>query len=313
MVELSLWCALAEALQQGEPCVLLAVVASNGSSPGRPGALMAVTRQGPLAGTIGGGRVERHQVATAMAALADGQVQPSLLLRTHRPGQNSSGMICGGSQTVASSVLTPDRLSEIQSLVARLAAGATVGWELSAAGWRLIAQCPAAARLSSYGDRWCYQHRSGDGNPVYLIGGGHVSLALSRLLARLDFSVTVIEERADIASCRDNGFAHRKLCCAYEEIAALVPEAPAVFVAVMTHDHQRDAAALTALKDKEVGYLGLLGSRAKVRQLLAREELRGLEGRHNVHAPMGIPIGSHTPEEIAVSVAAEFIRVKNGG
>lgn len=313
MLELSLWSALAEALQQGESCVLLAVAASTGSSPGRSGALMAVTRRGPLAGTIGGGHVERQQVAAAMAALAEGQVQSSLLVQTHRPGQDSSGMICGGSQTVVSSVLAPERLLEVESLLARLASEGAVGWQLSAAGWQLLAECPAASLLSVDGERWCYRHRSGAGTPVYIIGGGHVSLALSRLLASLDFAVTVIEERADIASYRDNCFAGRKLCCAYEDIASLVPEGPAVFVAVMTHDHERDAAALTALQDKAVGYLGLLGSRAKLRHLLARDELQGLQGRHNFHAPMGLPIRSHTPEEIAVSIAAEFIQLKNSG
>ena len=74
----------------------------------------------------------------------------------------------------------------------------------------------------------------------------------------------------------------------------------------MTHSHERDAAALHALAGRPFGYLGLLGSRHKLSQLLAGEEQPDC-----LHAPMGLPIGSHTPEEIAVSIAAQMVRVRN--
>ena len=74
----------------------------------------------------------------------------------------------------------------------------------------------------------------------------------------------------------------------------------------MTHSHERDAVALAALEPLELGYLGLLGSRAKVRRIVGDREMPAW-----FHAPMGVPIGSATPAEIAVSIAAEMVAVRS--
>ena len=74
----------------------------------------------------------------------------------------------------------------------------------------------------------------------------------------------------------------------------------------MTHSHERDAVALRALAGRPFGYLGLLGSRHKLKSLLAGEAQPDF-----LRAPMGLPIGSHTAEEIAVSIAAEMVAVRH--
>lgn len=306
MAEIDVWRAVRDHLARGGRCSLLAVADSRGSSPGKPGAVMAVGVDGPLAGTIGGGRVESTLVHECSLALAAGNPVPQRRVFRHRPDvPDSSGMICGGEQTVVMTMLSLQSLPEIDRLLADLAQGRSRSWELSPAGWRLSEEA-----LSSYlseGENWRYSHRAGASHEVWLVGGGHVSLALSRLLVWLDFRVIVVEERPHLPAFESNGFAHEKHGCAYESLATLIPEGPSVCVAIMTHSHDRDHAALDALFFHRVGYLGLLGSPAKVRAL-AGDRVRP----PHFHAPMGLPIHSATPEEIAVSIAAELVAFRHG-
>ena len=138
-----------------------------------------------------------------------------------------------------------------------------------------------------------------------MIGGGHVGSALAPLLVGLDFRVVLVEEREqiDLSSIP----AHERVRLQYEELGRIVPHGPSSFVAVVAHSHDRDAVALAALEPVELGYLGLLGSRAKVRRLVGERVMPPW-----FHAPMGLPIGSATPAEIAVSVAAEMVAVRGG-
>jgi xanthine dehydrogenase accessory factor len=307
LAEIEVWRAICEQLAAGRDCALLAVADSHGSSPGKTGALMAVAADGPLPGTIGGGRIEAERVAATMTALRAGNFSPALVRRSHRPDSaDPSGMICGGGQTVVSALLRPASLPSVEGLLATLAAGGSSAWSVSADGWAPLPE-PAEPGLMQSGTDWRYVHRSGCRETVYLVGGGHVSLALSRLLAALAFRVVVIEERAGIRSFEDNLSAHQRLRAPYETVSALIPEGGRHYVAVMTHAHDRDAAALAALQGRHYGYLGLLGSRRKVRELLGERPYPG-----HVRAPMGVPVGSITPEEIAVSIAAEMVAVRHG-
>ena len=305
MAEIELWQAVREQLAAGRRCVLLAVADSHGSSPGKTGALMVMSAAGPLAGTIGGGRIESALMKEVMADLQAERFTPSWLTRRHRPeAEDSSGMICGGEQTVVTALLRPEHLADIRTLITALTAGRRCGWRMSTLGWALDGGVTESGWVAD--TDWCYRHLSGPRVTVYLVGGGHVSLALSALLRGLDFRVVVLEERAEVSSFLQNVQAHQKRVCGYEEVGAEIPEGDAVFAAIMTHSHERDRVALRALAGKRLGYLGVLGSRSKVRQLL-----ENCPAPPFLHAPMGVPICSHSPEEIAVSVAAEMVGVRN--
>lgn len=140
------------------------------------------------------------------------------------------------------------------------------------------------------------------------MGGGHVSLALSQVASALEFEITVLDDRADLPTLNANHYAHHRQRVAYETLA--VPPGPHCYVVVMTVGYRTDAVVLRRLLGHKYRYLGVLGSATKVaelRRVLAAEgfdlsELRG---------PVGVLINSRLPEEIAVSVAAELIRVRN--
>lgn len=311
MIDREVFRALLTRLEAGEPAVLLALAASRGSAPGRIGSVMAVGAQGPLAGTVGGGVAEIAVVERARAELAAGSTQAQLLRMVHRRGvQDASGMVCGGEHAVALAPLRPDRAAEVGAVVERLGGGGRCAWEVSAAaGWALAdPAAPAAprARLREYQHGWELAVTSGPSHRVYIVGGGHVSLALTQVLVPLDFRVSVVEER-EVATFTGNEWSHERIARPFEELGDIIPAGEDVLVAIMTLGFDRDAAALDALAGKRFGYLGLLGSRAKVARILA-----GRPRPAGLRAPMGVPIGSQSPQEVAVSVAAELVAVRAG-
>jgi xanthine dehydrogenase accessory factor len=112
-----------------------------------------------------------------------------------------------------------------------------------------------------------------------------------------------------------NRWAHDRKVVDYDLIADHVKEGDRSWVVIMTFGHVHDRQVLEGLLGREYAYLGLMGSEAKVRQLFAAmlEDGTPAVELDGVKAPIGVPIGSHTPEEIAISVAAEMIAIRNRG
>lgn len=294
--EQHVWRALAAVLESGHRCVLAVVVDHTGSSPGRTGWLMAVGPDGWLAGTTGGGIPEDAVVRRAVALLAEADPDPVRLVQTHRPdAAHPSGLVCGGEQVVALVPIGPSALAGIRALDTVLTGGGTFDWRITGTGW--VPGAPADASAVAEDERASYSQVSGPTHRVVLVGAGHVGAALARASVRLGFAVTIIDERPGAAD-RLSGLAHRTLTRPYETLAAVVPAGDRTYVVIATPDPERDVAAATALAGVALGYVGMLGSRAKVHRL------RGLPG---LEAPAGIRIGSHTAEEIAVSVAARLV------
>lgn len=319
MAELEVWQAIHRELADGQDCRLLYVADHRGSSPGKKGAQMMLGRSGTRAGTLGGGAVEAAFVRTAQ----DTFDQPAFtatrtVLQHRRNADQPSGMICGGEQTLVCVRIDAANLPAVQQLLATLARGGQQSWSVTPCGWQLLDDTalppPDAARTTTTGTapgHWHYRHRAGPSHSVYLIGGGHVALALSRLLTTLDFRIVVIEERRNVDTVQQNRFAHTTLCQPYETLADLVPSGRENLVAIMTHAADRDGAALAALHPLPLGYLGLLGSAHKIREITAQALPVSVTPATALTAPMGLPIGSRTPEEIAVSIAAELIQIRH--
>ena len=160
---------------------------------------------------------------------------------------------------------------------------------------------------------WLYRGPIGLEDTLYIIGGGHVGLALSRVAATLPFRIVVLDNREDLATMAANRWAHQRQVVDYDRIADHVVEGDRSWVVIMTFGHTHDRQVLEGLLGKELAYLGLMGSEAKVLQLFAAmlEDGSPAADLEGVKAPIGVPIGSHTPEEIAISVAAEIIAMRN--
>lgn len=300
---------LADCLSAGIPATLLAVVASEDSSPGKPGAKLVLAADGRVAGTVGGGLMEQGLIEAAPKLLRE--AAPRLLRFRHDTG---SGMVCGGRQTVALIPCAPSELPAVLDWHQAEQSQTPGCLRLSPLGLAFDRHRPTGPAFSQSGaDDWLYQESVACGPHAFLIGGGHVSLALSQVLALLDFRVNVLEQRDNIGSFIGNRHAHGKTQVDYATLAELIPEGDTIYAVVMTHAHTLDEKVLRQLLDKKLRYLGMLGSRRKAAATmanLARDFPADWLAR--VHAPAGLPIGSHSPAEIAVSIAAEMVAVKNG-
>jgi xanthine dehydrogenase accessory factor len=152
---------------------------------------------------------------------------------------------------------------------------------------------------------------------LVLFGGGHVSAAIARLARTVGFHVTVGDDREAFANPERHPEAHRTLCAPFRELARAIAPAEDHYLLAVSRGHDQDGEVLAELcaAGCRPRYLGMIGSRAKRAQVVAKLTARGgpAEFLERVHTPMGLAIGARTHEEIAVSVVAEMIAVRRLG
>ena len=300
--------------------MLLYVVQSQGSSPGRQGFLMAVDAHGVMQGSIGGGIMEHKLVQLAREVLAQPMPASSLHHQIHNKTapRHQSGMICSGEQTVLLYPVQAADAAPIQQLLAALqhAQNGTLTIMPNGIAFQSDTQPAQDHVFEQVSDtEWVYQERVGLKNQLHLIGGGHCALALARLVRPLDFRIQLYEDRPELNTFSANTYAHSKTAVTtYADLQTLIPEGENQYVVVMTFGYRTDDIAVRALLGKQFRFLGLLGSQKKIEKMLQDYRAEGIppEQLQRLHAPVGLPINSETPEEIAISIAAQLIAVKNG-
>ncbi|CAN5483318.1 XdhC/CoxI family protein [soil metagenome] len=144
---------------------------------------------------------------------------------------------------------------------------------------------------------------------VLICGGGHIGRALAAACAPLDFAISVVDDRPQFAST-DRFPAAKIICCPYEELAANFTADENTLAVVVTRGHSGDEACLRALLSSRAAYIGMVGSRAKWAALRDRLRIAGFseDQLKRVVTPAGLDIGSVTPEEIAISIAAQLVQ-----
>ena len=150
---------------------------------------------------------------------------------------------------------------------------------------------------------------------LYIVGAGHVGFHLARVAHEVGFTVHVVDDREKFANAERFPQAAEIVVDdipPWLEGAALPAHA---YVVIVTRGHTNDLEALRALASRDLRYLGLIGSRAKVARIydeLLKDGRLTPEKLERVHAPIGLDIGAVTPQEIAVSIVAELVAVKHG-
>jgi xanthine dehydrogenase accessory factor len=283
---------------------------------------MAVTAAA-TAGSIGGGIMEHKFVELARQRLQAGDSTPLLRPQIHRreAPADRSGMMCSGEQDVLLWPLTAADLTTVAAIENALRTGTGGYLELSPeTGLRVTTAEPKAASGAAAtnfyryqpGPAWQYREWLGFRDRLTIVGGGHVSLALSKVVALLDFELTILDDRTDLPTLAANEAAHHRRVISYESVAAEIPAGPHNYVVVMTVGYRTDALVLRQLLGRPYRYLGVMGSTAKVAELRRGLQATGFSTPEiaRLHGPIGLPINSQTPEEIAISIAAELIQVR---
>jgi len=150
---------------------------------------------------------------------------------------------------------------------------------------------------------------------LILAGAGYVSQALARLASNLDFRIIAIDDRKDLAD--PHAFSSQVQLTfgdIPQSIRDLEPDG-ASWIVIVTRGHNLDKEALRAAIESKASYVGMIGSPSKVKRIFRELRQEGIvsEVLAQVHAPIGLDIGADTPDEIALSIAAELVRIRKGG
>lgn len=319
-----------ERLEQGERVLWCVILATGGSTPREAGARMALFSDGSAIGTVGGGAMELEAMKLGRTLLAQGDKAVLRRFDLDQGGGNPTGMVCGGFVELGFLPLAPS-LDWIRSLLWELDSGledqgdlwlrtelnADGGFGMSllrengfhTEGPRLPRQ-PALERTET---AWILTEPVSRDYRVWLFGGGHVGAALAPVLINLGFPVTVCDPReALLEPDRCPGAQLRQLD--FHDISREIRIGSRDYVVVMTPGHEMDLLVLRQVLTTEASYIGCIGSRRKtayVNQKLLEEGWAPAQIQR-IHAPIGLPIGAKTPEEIAISIAAEMIRHRAG-
>lgn len=148
---------------------------------------------------------------------------------------------------------------------------------------------------------------------AYLFGGGHISLHLSTLLPMIGFDFVVIDDRQGFAN--QQRFPEAKACLV-SDFAGVFEELTFdprfVYVIIVTRGHDSDLLVLEQAIRSGAKYIGMIGSRRKIQLMFQHLQQQGVSQTllEAVHAPIGLEIGADTPEEIAISIAAELVKIR---
>jgi xanthine dehydrogenase accessory factor len=280
---------LLAALDAGRPTAYCRLVETRGSTPQKAGAAMLVFPDGSQFGTLGGGCVEAEVKRRALGILTAGLAVPATYLFDH------------AGQLVAQS-------------------GGTL--EAQRDGKFIDAPPSVRQNLPDVGER---PRPSAVGGIAYLpnlercrlliVGGGHIGQAVGNGATDLDFDVTVVDDRAEYVTRERFPRAVQLLSGDVGETLKQVEVTSDTYCLIVTRGHNHDEEALFHLIDRGARYVGMIGSKRKIKLIFDDLEAEGIspEALGRVHAPVGIDIGSQTVPEIAVSILAELVAHRNCG
>jgi len=332
---------LAASQQQAVYCRL---VETRGSTPQKPGATMLIYPDGSQAGTLGGGCVEAEVKRTALNNLKDNLARIATFQLDHDYGWDD-GLICGGRMQILIQPIKSDASrTYIQQLcqLLRLAHGFTevIQYDLPSedALPTLMLFDEQAQLQAALGPREnspeeqavenlialesrprAYTHVGMAFLPslercrLIIVGGGHVGQAVANMAVELEFDVTVIDDRESIISAERFPNIQNRLAGDIEHVLPNLTITPHTYCLIVTRGHNHDQRALYHLADRGARYVGLIGSRRKIKLIFDDLLDAGIDRQAlgQVHAPLGINIGSQTVPEIAVSICAELVSHRN--
>ncbi len=295
-------------IHENQDLVLVVIVEDSGSSPRGKGSMMLVGKNGYVLGTIGGGAIEYKAIEEAKQCIKG---RSSRTERYYLSTEDKAlGMACGGEVTVYFQYIgAEDKTWESLAVDVLKLIGSGDG------GWLKIDMSEQKITVSETEEE---SEKDVAFLPVekeeraFIFGGGHIALDLVPILKSCGFSVTVFDDREEYAKAERFPNAERVFCGDYKNIKEYISFRRDDFVAIVTNGHSHDFDVEEQILRYDLAYVGVIGSRKKTASVNARLEAAGIskEVLSTVHTPIGLDIKAVTPAEIAVSIAAEMIKVR---
>lgn len=312
---------MSEELKQKHDVVLCSILECPNSSPRRAGAKMTVFADGTTIGTVGGGVVELRTAKIAEEALEE---KKSLVKSIGSCGENVTIYIqyfSGKSEEDLAWVEEVYRLMTEEEgwIINRISEGAIVDAGIYCASKGLqfggsLTEEMYVGKLQRNpvmvkGEPLLYIEPIHRQRKVWIFGGGHVGKALVPVLTAIDFEVVIYDNRPDYAKKEMFPLAADVVYGDFCNISDYIRIDEKDYVVIMTPKHQNDYELLEQVLYTDATYVGCIGSRHKVAGITERLLKAGhtMENINRIHMPIGIKLRAETPEEIAISIAAELI------
>ena len=335
-------------IDAGQISAYCTVVDTKGSTPQVPGAKMLVLQDSSIIGTIGGGVVEAEVRKQALELMQSGT--PKVLEFQLDSTYGWDGAICGGSMKIFVDIPKTSKESQLFIRLQELLDAKTPATlativrddrtDGNACGLKLL--IADDEKIGGFGGEYLERevmHEAVDvldeneprlvefqNNAVAIFiepiqplhtlliaGAGHVGQALAKMGKFLNFEVVVVDDRPDFASRERFPDADKIIV---RDIAQALREFPidqSTYVVIVTRGHQQDEEALYSVIGSNARYIGMIGSRRKIKVIFENLFERGVskEQLQQVYSPIGLDINSQTVPEIAVSIAAQLVQVRN--
>lgn len=326
-------------VEQGKSLVLVTVIDQAGSTPRGRGAHMLVDENGRIYGTIGGGAEENYAIEAAKQVLLVKRCRVEKL-KLYPNEEMDLGMICGGEMTLHFQYLPGgnDMICEMAKKAEAYYANGKSCWLALPVSYEVHEE-DAFALFSLYGEDFMlgrllpqaikekqpsrpqlvelegerfFLERIRQPGTVYIFGGGHVAQALVPILASVEFRCVIVEDRPEY--CKPELFKGVADTCLIPitELDGKLHIEPADYICIMTREHQNDMICEAFALRTPARYIGVVGSRRKIATVNEKLKKLGFTDQdfQRVITPIGLPIQSETPAEIAISIAAQLILVR---
>lgn len=320
-------------LENGSHGVLATVVKRAGSAPRDVGAKMLVVDDGRIFGTVGGGQLESNAYDKAREIMGK---EATFILNVNMDATKIEGedMLCGGNVDILLEPVT-ERHRNVYEAARRCREDKGPAVIFTHFGAGLFAKSLIRGDGTVVGDpvdqeeidrcvdslrrREPELHGNAFAEPVgvivplYIFGAGHVSQHLSKIAKIAGFSITVIDDRKEFANAERFPEADNIITSGIRDAFNSLGLTGNEYVVILTRSQESDALALEEVLKRNAKYVGMMGSARKVGIIMDRLHEKGFHRKvtAGVHAPVGIDIDAEAPQEVAVSIVAELIKVKN--
>ena len=300
---------LAKTLKQN-PVVLATVTSTKGSVPREVGAKMFISADGKTCGTIGGGAGEAKVYQQALEILQTGEKK---FVEIDLTGTPATQGVCGGTMLVWLELWTEtENLHLVNQIIDILTSGQSLAivtpFNTDAKPYLEPADSPILPQFKNH----AFIETLLPPPTLLIIGAGHIGFYLAQVAKIAGFEIIIQDDRPDFATPERFPDALRVLAQPINSIPEILEKIPNLCVALVTRGYSQDLEALEMLSNLQLQYIGMVGSEKRVKTVYKKLQLNP-EFLQQIYAPIGLDIGALTPEEIAVSICAELIKVRRGG
>ena len=300
------WEGLLKKTNEYKKLILTTIIEKKGSAPRGVETSMIVLPDGSIEGTIGGGPIENEIIEESLELIKSGK---NAIFEKYFTGED---VICGGRIKVLAEYFDESDLDFLNELVKKYLNGEDVYLIRNLVTFERIFT-DDSTKLGDYNLEDFYIQKIKSIPELIIFGAGHIAIPLSKMGALSDFKIHIVDDRADFVTKERFPEASALTVCNLDKLPASIEFKNNTFIVLVTREHAHDEILLKQILNKNYKYIGMIGSKKRVASVKERLIEAGFNSKevNNIHAPIGLKINSETPAEIAVSILAEIIKVKN--